>query len=647
MCGLAGIFHPDAGAAIDAALLRRITTALAHRGPDGDGFHLEPGIGLGHRRLAVIDIAGGHQPMANEDGSVVIVFNGEIYNFQELRPRLQALGHVFRSDHSDTETILHAWESWGPDCLERLNGMFAFALWDRNRRQLFLARDRLGEKPLYHATLPDGTCVFGSEMAALAAVPGLPRRIAATAVEDFFAWGYIPDPATIYAGIHRLPAAHWLLLERGRPPLLHRYWRPPTRIRPQDEAGAVAELTSRLEQATACRLVADVPLGAFLSGGVDSGGVVATAARLRAAPLDTFTIGFDGAEDETPVAALVSRRYGTVQHNERAAAADMIDAARTQGRIFGEPFGDPSAVPTETVCRLARRHATVALSGDGGDEVFAGYRRYRWHLLVDSVRRFLPAPLRRHAIGTLARAYPKLDRAPRWLRAKHTLTELSLESTLGYLRTMTQVQQARRRALLAPGLLARLGGYDPTTRIAALMAESDSEDALLQAQSVDLSTWLAGRMLVKVDRASMAHALEVRAPLLDHRLVEWGLALPRQLKLHGTTGKYVLRRALEPYLPEEVLYRPKQGFAASLAGPFRREAGRLRARLLGERLLDSGLFAPAEIARLLDEHAAGRFDHSQALWLLLVFEGFLATAAGPAPAETEPPGTGRARINHG
>jgi asparagine synthase (glutamine-hydrolysing) len=530
---------------------------------------------------------------------------------------------------------VHAWESWGPDCLQRLNGMFALALWDRNRGQLFLARDRLGEKPLYHASLPDGDVVFGSEMAALAAVPALTPRIAPTAVEDFLTWGYIPDPATIYAGIQRLPAAHWLLLERGHVPVLRRYWQPPTHVRAEDETDAMAELTARLDAATAQRLVADVPLGAFLSGGVDSSAVVASAARQRSTPLDSFTIGFDGAEDETPYAAMVSRRYGTVQHNERAAAVDMIEAARAQGRIFGEPFGDPSSVPTGSVCRLARRHATVALSGDGGDEVFAGYRRYRWHVLTQAVRRFLPAPVRRHAIGALAGAYPKLDRAPRWLRAKHTLSELSLDATLGYLRTVTQVQAARRRALLAPGLLARLDGYDPTARIAALMEECSSEDALLQAQYVDLATWLPGRMLVKVDRASMAQALEVRAPLLDPGLVEWGLALPRRLKQRGGQGKYIFKRALEPRLPRELLYRPKQGFAPSLGGLFRREAARVRARLTGERLLDCGLFAPAAVERLLREHETGHFDHSGALWLLLVFEGFLA--AGPEQAAGAPP----------
>jgi asparagine synthase (glutamine-hydrolysing) len=627
MCGLAGVFRHDGKAEVDVALLRGMAAALAHRGPDGDGFHLEPGLGLGHRRLAIIDLAGGHQPMANEDASVIVVFNGEIYNFAALRRELQALGHVFRSDHSDTETILHGWESWGTECVGHFGGMFAFALWDRNRGQLFLARDRLGEKPLYYATLPNGDVVFGSEMAALAAVPALKRRISPAAVEDFLTWGYIPDPETIYLGIRRLPAAHWLLLERGRAPVLHRYWRGPARIRPTEEAAAVAELTTRLKAATAERLVADVPLGAFLSGGIDSSAVVAAAARLRAAPLDTFTIGFDGAEDETPYAAMVSARYGTVQHNERAAATDMIEAARLQGRLFGEPFGDASSVPTETVCRLARGHATVALSGDGGDEVFAGYRRYRWHLLVEAVRRWLPAPVRGRAIGTLARAWPKLDRAPRWLRAKYTLSELSLDSTLGYLRTMTQVHEAERRALLAPGLRAALDGYDPTARVVGLMEQAGSEDALLTAQSIDLATWLAGRMLVKVDRASMAHGLEVRTPLLEPGLVEWGLALPRRLKLRHGVGKYVLRRALRGDLPQRVLDRPKQGFAASLAGLFRRDSARVRARLLGEGLLESGLFARGAIEGLLREHESGARDHSQALWLLLVFEGFLAAGA--------------------
>lgn len=631
MCGIAGIFHPAGGAGVDAALLARMTAALAHRGPDGEGFHVEPHIGLGHRRLAIIDIAGGHQPMFNEDGSVAIVFNGEIYNFADLRPRLQSLGHVFRTDHSDTETIIHAWESYGPDCLQYLNGMFALAIWDRNRGCLFLARDRVGKKPLYYATDSAGRFVFGSELCALARVPTLPRRIDPTAVEDYFTLGYVPEPGSIYSGIHRLPPAHFLLLQRGRDmPAPRRYWHPPTRSEPLDETSARERLRGHLMRATAARLVSDVPLGAFLSGGVDSSAVVATAAGLRGG-LSTFTIGFDGAEDETRYAAMVASRYATTQHTERAAAVDIIDAARLQGRIFGEPFGDASAVPTYGVCRLARRHATVALSGDGGDEVFAGYRRYRWHTLVDSVRRVLPAGVRRHAIGTLARLYPKLDRAPRWLRARHTLTELSLDSALGYAATVTKIHARRRRALFSPALASRLDEHDPTRRFAHLMDACDCDDALMQAQYADLHTCLPGDILTKVDRVSMANALEVRAPLLDHELLAWGLALPASLKLRGGEGKYLLKRAMQPLLPHAVLYRPKQGFATSPAATFRAQARRVRSRLLGAGMADCGLFALPALARLIDEHEAGRFDHSAPLWLLLVFEGFLASEHAPGP----------------
>ncbi len=603
-----------------------MTTALATRGPDGDGFHVEPGVGFGHRRLSIIDIAGGHQPMFNEDRSVVVVFNGMIYNFAELWAELQALGHVFRSDHSDTEAIVHAWESWGTGCLAHLNGMFAFTLWDRNRGQLFMARDRLGKKPMHYTRTAEGGLMFASELAGLADVPGIDRRMSATAIDDFFAFGYIPDPATIYQGVHKLPAAHFLLIERdGTTHGPQRYWSVPTEMRAISEADAVVELQAHLTEAVRIRLASDVPLGAFLSGGVDSSAVVAVAAGLQTEPLTTFTIGFDGAEDETPYALMMSKRYGTTQFSERAAAVDYIEAARLQGRIYGEPFGDQSSVPTYGVCALARKHVTVAVSGDGGDEVFAGYRRYRWHSLTDAVRSHIPAPLRRHALGTLARIYPKLDRAPRFLRAKHTLTELSLDSALGYARMLTKVHHAQRRTLFSQSLNAQLDGHDPNAPIEALMAACPSDDALVQAQYVDINTYLVGDILTKVDRASMANSLEVRAPFLDHRFVAWGIGLPAALKLGGQEGKHVLKRALEPLVPREILYRRKQGFATSLAGLFRTKADRLRSRLLGEAMAGSGLFDLAALARIIDQHERGSFDHSGALWLLLVFEGFLVS----------------------
>lgn len=632
MCGFTGILHSNAQGDIDAGVLRRMNDAIAYRGPDGDGFHVEPGVGLGHRRLSIVDVAGGGQPMYNEDRSVVIVFNGEIYNFPELRPELQALGHVFRN-RCDTEAVIHAWESWGPGCLARLSGMFAFALWDRRQGVLFIARDRLGKKPLHYGLTRAGDLVFGSELAALATVPNLSRQIDPMAVDDFFALGYVPDPRTIYVAIRKLPAAHYLLLRHGEKLEPQRYWEPPTASSPCEEEDAVTQMRALLASSTQKRLMSDVPLGAFLSGGVDSSAVVAVASQLQDAPLATFTIGFPGVEDETPLARLMAARYSTEQHEE-VARPSYLDAARQQARVFGEPFGDSSSVPTEAVCALARRHVTVAISGDGGDEVFAGYRRYRFHQLAESVRSFVPAGLRRSVLGELARAYPKMDWAPRWLRAKHTLTELSLDSALGFYRTIAKVHHDQRRSLFSNALRKELADYDPASQVADLMGRCDDGDSLLQAQFVDVGLYLPGDILTKVDRASMAHSLEVRAPFLDHEMVEWGMRLPASLKLKGNEGKWILKKALEPLIPKEILYRAKQGFATSLAGLFRDQAETVQARILGPVMFGCGLFDGDSLRRVLDEHASGRVDHSGLIWLLLTFEGFLLHASAPKNCET-------------
>ncbi|PZW46775.1 asparagine synthase (glutamine-hydrolysing) [Humitalea rosea] len=628
MCAVVGLFHPTSPRSPDSGLVRRMADALRHRGPDGAGYHAEPGLALGHRRLAIVDLAGGAQPMSNADGSLVISFNGEIYNHEALRRDLEALGHHFRT-RSDTEAILHAWREWGPGCLDRLNGMFAFALWDRERGQLVLARDRLGEKPLHYARLPDGTIAFASEIAGLLMLPGLSRRLDPTALDDFLALGYVPDPNTIYADIRRLPPAHYLVLHRasiGALPPPRRYWQPPTQVVAAPRDGG-RELASRLHEAVRLRLMSDVPLGCFLSGGIDSGAITTLAAAATKGPLDSFTIGFDGECDERAQAAHLAAQLGT-RHHEAMATSDYVAAARHQAALFGEPFGDVSAIPTLAVCRLARRHVTVALSGDGGDEVFAGYRRYRWHQMAEAVRRHIPARIRRPVIGGLARAYPKLDRAPRWLRAKHTLTEISLDSALGYYGTVSRIGQERRRALLSPGMRAAVDGHDPAARFGALMEECDPDDSLLQAQYADLHTYLPGDILTKVDRTSMAVSLEVRPPLLDPTLAAWGLALPAGLKLQGGQGKHLLRVALRSILPAEVLQRRKQGFAAPIGQQLRAQAGAVRARLLGGPMLDSGVFDAPALARLVDQHMAGSFDHSQALWQLLVLEGFLADIGG-------------------
>jgi asparagine synthase (glutamine-hydrolysing) len=544
--------------------------------------------------------------------------------------------------------LLHGWRAWGMGLLDRISGMFAFALWDAARGELVLARDRLGEKPLHTALLPDGTLTFASEPAALLTLPGLSRALDPLAVDDYLALGYVPDPATIFAAIRRLPAAHALLLRRGESAAAaqpRRYWSPP-RAASAAPADAPAELRARLQTAVRAQLMADVPLGAFLSGGVDSSAIVALAAGAVTGPLATFTIGFPGPGDERPAAAATAAQYRTAHHAEPA-TADYIPAAREIAALFGEPFGDHSAVPTLAVCRLARQHVTVALSGDGGDEVFAGYRRYRFHQLAEGARRLLPAGARARVFGTLARAYPQLAGAPRWLRAKATLTELSLDSAAGYYRTVCKLHAERRRALYTPAMRAALGlgaalqplaataaGHDPAARFAALMAECDPDDPLLAAQYADLHTYLPGDILPKVDRMAMAVSLEVRPPLLDPSLVAWGMALPARLKLAGGHGKQVLRQAMAPLLPHDLLWGKKRGFAADLAGQFRAGAALLRDRLTSTPLLDAGLLDRAAILRLVDDHEAGRADHAQALWQLLVLEGFLHAQAHPAVAAT-------------
>ena len=631
MCGIAGLLRIDGGP-ISPDLLRRMARKLAHRGPDGERIHVEGNVGLAHRRLSIIDVAGGTQPMASEDGTVTVVFNGEIYNFQTLRNSLAARGHTFRTS-SDTECLVHGWEEWGSGVLDHLEGMFAFAIWDRSKRSLFMARDPLGKKPLYY-TLAGNLFAFASELQALADLPGLNLCIKPEALDDFLALAYVPDPDTIFQGILKLPPAHALRVDLSEIPIRAlpkpaRYWQPELNTAVGSFGDAVAALRLELQRATEARLIADVPLGAFLSGGVDSAAVVAAASAARRGEggpaLDTFTIGLPGQADETSAAAAIARHCGARHTIERADAVDWIAAAGQQGRIFGEPFGDPSAVLTLQVCQLARKHVTVALSGDGGDEVFGGYRRHQWHLLVEAARRYIPARLRQGPIASLARLYPKLDRAPRFLRAKHTLTELSLDAALAYYRMSARCQDDQRRALLSPTLSAALDGHDPGRRFSTVLAETGTDDPLKQAQAMDLATWLPGQMLVKVDRTSMASSLEVRSPLLDPKIVSFGLSLPSAYKIRGGQGKSILRAAAAPLLPHGALDRKKQGFAVPLAEVLRRDMPRVRSLLLHSDFLDWGLLRPDAIARLLADHEGRRFDYAQPIWLLLVLQGFLAS----------------------
>ncbi len=625
MCGIAGLWTAERGANVDRALLERMIGSLAHRGPDGDGIHVEPGVGLAHRRLAIIDVSGGAQPLGNEDNTVLVTFNGEIYNFQELVRELQGLGHRFRT-HSDTEVIVHAWEQWGEDCVRRFAGMFVFAVWDRNRQALFIARDRLGKKPLYYAWLPDGGLAFASELKALLVHPRIARDIDPQAVEEYFGLGYVADPRSILKSVRKLPAAHTLLVSRsGTRPSPREYWDLPRFATAKvDEATACEQLVEHLRSAVKARLISEVPLGAFLSGGVDSSGVVAMMAQASGEPVNTCSISFsDPQYDEAQYAQQVADRYRTNHHVERVESDDfgLID---TLARVYDEPFADSSAIPTYRVCQLARRRVTVALSGDAGDETFAGYRRYRWHMYEERIRSVLPYLLRRPLFGALGAIYPKVDWAPKIFRAKSTLQSLALDSVAAYFNTVSVVPDYLRNRLLSPALKRELQGYSAVQVLRTHADRARDFDALSLVQYVDFKTYLCGDILTKVDRASMAHSLEVRVPMLDHRFLEWAVALPPGLKLRGASGKYVLKKALEPHLPNDVLYRPKMGFAVPLAAWFR---GPLRSRVRelidGGELAATGYFDPGMVRRLVDEHQSGAREHSAAIWALLMFDAFL------------------------
>ncbi|NCP18059.1 MAG: amidotransferase 1, exosortase A system-associated [Erythrobacter sp.] len=626
MCGIAGLFARNPSASIDRQVLVRMRDAMTHRGPDGEGLWAASGVALAHRRLSVIDVEGSPQPMHSADGRAVIVFNGEIYNYRELRRELIQLGHRFTTE-GDTEVILAAWREWGADCLDRFNGMFAFAIYDRASRSLFLARDRFGVKPLFTATLADGTFAFASELKGLLAHPGLDRSIDPLAIEDFFAWGYVPDHRAMLAGVNKLPAGHYQVVEHGMAP------RPPVcwydisfadrqRMNEADEAEQIRE---RLCGAIQSRMVSDVPIGAFLSGGVDSSTVVALMADLTQRPVTTCSIGFDVPElDETEYARLIARKFAT-DHHERLVDPAMFDRVDRLAAMFDEPFADASALPTAEVCLLAREHVTVALSGDGADEAFAGYRRHVFHVAEERARDLIPAPARRLAMGPLARLYPKADWAPRPLRAKATLEALSLSGEEAYARALCVMPPAARAGIFSDRMMRDLGGYRAEQPLIELMRNAPACNGLDRAQYADLKFWLPGDILTKVDRTSMAASLEAREPLLDHRLVELAARLPAARRVRGTEGKFALKRSMAGVLPDDILHRPKQGFVLPIAQWFRQELKHsARQAVRSERLLDTGWFDADGLHRLAEDHIAGRRDHARELWQLLMLDRSMA-----------------------
>jgi asparagine synthase (glutamine-hydrolysing) len=633
MCGITGIFDTRSRREIDRDVLVRMNESQHHRGPDEVGVHLEPGLGLGHRRLSIIDLSTGQQPLYNADRSICIVFNGEIYNYRTLIDELTAKGYAFHT-RSDTEAIVHAWEAWGEDCVKHLRGMFAFVLWDAKTETLFLARDRLGVKPLHYALLDDGALLFGSELKSLLAHGGLRRDIDPCAVEEYFALGYVAEPRTIFRAARKLPPAHTLAVRRGRPlPEPREYW--DVRFTCDARIGiddACEELERRLRESVELRMISEVPLGAFLSGGVDSSAVVATMAGLSDSPVNTCAIAFsDPAFDESRYAKLVADRYRT-HHRVDRVDSDDFDLIDELARLYDEPYADSSAIPTYRVCQLARGHVTVALSGDGGDESFGGYRRYRLHLAEERLRAAMPLAVRRPVFGLLGRTYPKLDWAPRVLRAKTTFESLARDSVGAYFNSMSFVRDSLRERMYSASFRAELGGYHARSVFARHARRAGTDDPLALVQYLDLKTYLVGDINTKVDRASMAHSLEVREPLMDHPLVEWLATLPSDLKIRGGESKYLLKKAMEPRLPNEVLYRPKMGFAVPLArwfrGPLRE---RVRATLCDGHLAETGFFDVPVLARIADEHLSGVRDHATPIWSLLMFDAFVRNSLGEAP----------------
>ena len=625
MCGITGIFDTRGKREIDRAVLTRMNESQHHRGPVEGGLHVEPGVGLGHRRLSIIDLATGQQPLYNEDQSVCVVFNGEIYNYLDLIPELQALGHVFHT-RSDTEVIVHAWEAWGEACVERFRGMFAFALWDRNRETLFLARDRLGVKPLHYALLVDGTLLFGSELKSLMAHGGLPKDIDPLAVEEYFALGYVAEPRAIFKQARKLPPACTLVIRRGEPVGEPReYWDVRFSLdNPISDTEAFEELTARLNESIRLRLMSEVPLGAFLSGGVDSSAVVALMAGLSSEPVNTCSIAFsDPAYNEAEFAKMVAERYQT-KHFVDQVESDDFDLIDTLARLYDEPYADSSAIPTYRVCQLARKHVTVALSGDGGDENFGGYRRYKLHMMEEKMRSALPLGVRRPVFGALGQLYPKADWAPRMFRAKTTFESLARTSVEAYFHSMSLIRNPMRSELYSDSFKSTLGGYSAIDVFDRHAAKAQTDDPLGLIQYIDLHTYLVGDINTKVDRASMAHSLEVREPLMDHPLVEWLATLPTSLKMRSGEGKFLLKKAMEPYLPNDIMYRPKMGFAVPLArwfrGPLRQ---RVRDSLLKGQIAESGWFNHKTIAQIVDQHESGVRDHSTPLWTLLMYDAFL------------------------
>lgn len=621
MCGIAG-FVEFGGLQREhaAARLRRMTDAIAHRGPDADGYYLDTHAALGHRRLAIIDLSGGQQPMGVLDGRVQIVFNGEIYNYQQLRAELVGLGHVFRTN-SDTEAILHAWVQWGEECVGRLHGMFAFAIWDARTESLFLARDRVGKKPLYYCRVGDRVA-FASELKALRAADLCPEQVDPESLDCYLTFGYVPAPRTIFRDVWKLRAGHTLRVTRAGQ-REQRYWRL-SFAEPVERTleSAVEELEALLDEAVRCRLMSEVPLGAFLSGGIDSSLVVSSMARTLGRPVITNSVGFtDERFSELHAARAIAQHLGT-DHRETIVQPKVDELLPKLAWHLDEPHADSSAVPTWYVCEMTRRNVTVALSGDGGDEAFGGYTaRYLPHVFEARVRGVLPAAVRAALFGVLGSLWPASAKLPRPLRLKTIFENLATGDAVAFYRDQIGLRPRMRERLYSQDFVRALHGFTPLEVLAPLYAQADAPDALGRGQFTDVELYMTDDVLVKVDRMSMAHSLEVRCPLLDHRILEFAARLPSRLKVDSRRGKLVLRALASRRLPESITGLPKRGFSMPLAGWLRKELRPVAESLLFDSSRQmAGVLEPGVVRELWQEHLSGHRDHSALVWSLVMLE---------------------------
>ncbi len=616
MCGITGIFYKD-GQNIDSNILKKMTRSLIHRGPDEEGFYIEGNVGFGHRRLSIIDLSSGQQPLCNEEGNIWITFNGEIYNYIALKKELEKKGHEFKTN-SDTETIVHAYEEWGIDAIKKFRGMFAFALWDKNKKQMVIARDRVGKKPLYYF-MDDNRLVFASEIKAILEHPNITKKIDLTALSDYMSLLYVPSPKSIFKSIKKLPAAHYAIIKQDSF-VVDSYWDISFEPHPfKNEEDMMEGLIETLEEATKIRMISEVPLGAFLSGGVDSSAIVALMAKSSVDPVITNSISFSVAQyNESQYARKVASLFNT-DHHEMEVTPDAISIIEKLSWHYDEPFADSSAVPTYYVSKMARENVTVSLSGDGGDENFAGYRRYYFDMRENMVRNVVPELMRRTFFGTIGKFYPKADYLPQIFRGKAFISNVARDPVDAYFFSVSALYEDFKKDIFKPGVLCELDDYDSRNLFYDIYNNAPADDHLSKIQYLDIKTYLCDDILTKVDRASMAVSLEVRCPVLDHEFMEYAAKIPSSLKLKGLEGKHIFKKALKPYLPDEILYRKKMGFGVPILEWLRNEIKEFaRDLILGSEATDL-YFNRVFLERVWNDHQRQLRNWSSLLWTIMMF----------------------------